>query len=349
MSSKISHKEFVEFNRVFSLLLISRVSILDALELIVKQTKNVKFKDIIKKIIRDLKSGLSLSKSFSKYDGIFTDVYIANLRVAEETGMIAEVLNEYTNYQEKFLVLKRKIIQAARYPVFIIVFAIGVMLFMLLFLIPTFEGLFASVKTNIPPLTAFLLGISKFFTENSIIIFLALVLFGFAVNSLLRNKTVKEKFIDRLIIRLPYVSTLFVQNLLARFSLSMAILLKSRVSLLEALKISKQVTTNSLFHEEINKYIKKIIKGESLVANIQNSQFFDVAFTRMLAAGEESAELDKIFYIISDYYNKEFDYRLENINSMVEPILILFVGVIVAVILIAMYLPIFEIVNYMGV
>ncbi|MFC2139719.1 type II secretion system F family protein [Bacteroidota bacterium] len=349
MFRRISSKELVEFNRVFSLLLISWIPILDSLEIITRQIKNEKFKDILKKVAKDIKSGSSLSKSFAKYPEVFSEVYIANLRVAEETGNIAEVLTQYTDYQEKFLNLKRKIIQAARYPLFVMVLSFAVMFFMLFFLIPTFEGLFTSVKTNIPPITQFLLSTSSFFIDNGYTLFFASLVMIFLSAAALKSEYMKQNFIDKLILRLPYFSNLFIQNLLARFSLSMSILLKSRVTLLEALKISKNISTNTVFRDEITNHTKRLIKGESLTANVKNSRFFDVTFRRMLAAGEESAELDKVFQIISEYYSKEFDYRLENINSMIEPLLILFVGLLVAVILIAMYLPIFEIINYIGV
>ena len=349
MLNKISQKEFIEFNRVFSLLLISRLPIITALELITRQTKNENFKAIIKKITIDVKSGSSLSKSFSKYPEIFSEIYLANLRVAEETGNIAEVLTEYTDYQEKFYNLKKKITQAARYPLFVIVVSFGVIFFMMFFLIPTFEALFNSVKAGLPPLTAFLLGLSQAVVDNGIYIFLGFAVLMLMVNSALKNENFKENVIDRLVLRLPYVSNLFIKNLLARFSLSMGILLKSKVSLLEALKISRNISTNSVFKKEISEITKKLVKGESFSNNIQNSKFFDVTFSKLLAAGEESAELDKVFYLISDYYTSEFDHKIDNMTTMIEPFLILFVGSIVAIILIAMYLPMFEIINYVGV
>ncbi|MGD8782588.1 MAG: type II secretion system F family protein [Ignavibacteria bacterium] len=349
MFNRITNKEIIELNRVLSLLLIARIPIISALELIARQTQNSKLKDLLKGIEKNLKAGNSLSKSFSKHPDIFSDIYISNLKIGEETGNIADVLTQYTDYQEKFFLLKKKISQASRYPVFILLVSISVIAFMMFFLIPTFESLFKSVKAKLPPVTEVLLSTSNFFLENSITVLITFMILFVIIRIASRSNYIKINFTDKFIIHLPYISDLFVKNLLARFSLSMSVLLKNGISLLEALKISKNISTNSVFRNEITSLVKKMIRGESMASNIGNSIFFDMTFTRLLAAGEESAELGKVFYLISDYYSKEFDYRLENIMSLAEPILILFIGSIVAVILIAMYLPMFEIINYVGV
>ncbi|MBK7980269.1 MAG: type II secretion system F family protein [Ignavibacteriae bacterium] len=331
------------------MLLISKLSVIDALQLINQQIQNENFKEIIKKIIHDVKTGNSLSKSFSKYPEIFSDIYIANLKVAEETGYMAEVISDFTVYQEKFVNLKKKIVQAVRYPIFVIVISIGVIFFMLFFLIPTFESLFVSVKAKIPALTKFLLDISKFMIDNYFILIVTLILSAFGIRSLLKSYAFRRNYIDILILKIPLVSSLYKMNLLARFSLSMSILLKSKVTLVDSLKISKNVTSNSQFQLEISKLLKKLIKGESFTDNIKNSKFFDFTFTKLLAAGEASAELTNVFQLISEYYSEEFDHKLDNLTSFIEPVLILFVGGIIAVVLVAMYLPMFEIINYLGV
>ena len=339
----------MEFIRVFSLLLYSHVGITDSLELILKKSGNLYFQDIIKSIIKDLKAGHSLSKSFSKYPEYFNDLFIANLRVAEETGKIAEVVGDYSDYIEKMQTLKRKILQAIRYPVFVLLIALAVVFFMLIYIIPTFQGLFSSSKVKLPALTQFLMDLSGIIINNSLIILF--VLFGIFIlfYTINKNAVIKQKILSFTIWKLPFISGLYINNLLARFSLSMAVLLKSKVGLIEALKISKNTSNDSSFKAQIDFIIKKIIKGESFSSNLNNSKYFDLTFSKLLAAGEESAELDKVFFIISNYYGNQFDYYLDNLTSLLEPALILFIGVIVAVILVGLYLPMFDIVNYFGV
>ncbi|MCF8355210.1 MAG: type II secretion system F family protein [Melioribacteraceae bacterium] len=349
MINKISSKDIIEFNRVFGLLLMSKLSIVDSLDLILKQTKNQKLRTVLSSVIKDIKAGDTLSNSFAKYQKIFPEIYIANLKVAEETGNIAEVLNEYTLYQEKFMELKRKIIHASRYPLFVILVAIGVVFFMLYFLIPTFETLFKSVQASLPPITAFLLMLSNMLIDNGTVLFIAFILLTLLSFIIFRNKKIKEKLIDYILLELPFVSSFYTQNLLARFSLSMGMLLRNSVPLLDSLRISKNISDNSIFKSEINSLSRNLVKGESLTRRIGNSKIFDITFIRLLSAGEQSAELDKVFYLISDYYSKEFDHKIEMLTSLIEPVLILLVGGIVAVVLIAMYLPMFEIINYLGV
>jgi len=347
--SKISKKEILEFTRVLSLLIYSRLSIINSIELILTQTKNKSFKIILKKILTDIKSGVSFSKSLGKHPQIFSDIYIANITVAEETGRLAEVLTEYTSFLEKMDSLKKKITQAARYPLLVIIVALGVLFFMMFFLIPTFEGLFKSVQAQLPPLTFFLLETSRLFTDNYILFIIVSVLLFFLVRFLFKNAGFKESVIDPFLIKFPLVSGMYKNNTLARFSLSMAILLQSGVTFLEALKISKNISPNSIFKKEIRMQIKNIMKGENFSTVKSKSDFFDSTFLRMMAVGEESSELDKVFFLMSNYYGKEFDHQLDNISSLIEPVLIIFVGLIVAIILVGMYLPMFEIINYMGV
>lgn len=349
MFNKIPYKEIVEFTRVLSLLLYSRVSIIQAFELILKQTKNEKLKDIVKSILKDIKGGISLSKSFAKYPNVFADIFIANLKVGEETGEIAEVIGEYSLYMQKMQSLKGKILQAIRYPIMVLVVALGVVVFMLVFIIPTFESLFQSVQADLPAITKVLLVLSRGLVNNSSVLFIVLIALTGSFYYAGKSKSFQENIVDKSLVSIPVVSKMYIAGLLARFSLSMAILLKSRVGLVESLKISKNVTSNHLFKNQIDTLLKKTIKGETLSANVKSSLFFDPTFTRLLAAGEESAELDKVFLQMSNYYSNEFDHYLDNLTSMLEPVLILFVGGIVAVILIGLYLPMFEIINYFGV
>ena len=349
MFNKIPHKEILEFTRVLSLLLYSRVSIIQAFELILKQTKNERLKEIIKSILKDIKAGTSLSKSFAKYPNVFADIFIANLKVGEETGELAEVIGEYSLYLQKMHNLKGKILQAIRYPVMVLIVALGVVIFMLVFIIPTFESLFQSVKTELPAITKILLILSRGMLNNSTVLFFAIISITVLVYYGSKSKSFRENIVDQSLVSIPIVSKMYISGLLARFSLSMAILLKSRIGLVESLKISKNVTSNHLFKKQIDTLLKKTIKGEMLSANVKSSKFFDPTFTRLLAAGEESAELDIVFLQMSNYYGSEFDHYLDNLTSMLEPVLILFVGGIVAMILIGLYLPMFEIINYFGV
>lgn len=348
MFQKIKNREIIEFNKSLSLMLMSKLSILQAIEILYKQTSNVNFKQIISHILKDLKTGLSLSKSFSKHPQLFSEVYIANLKVAEETGKVAEVLSEYNSYMETMQDLRRKLQQASRYPLLVLTVSFAVVGFMVFFLIPTFENLFSSAMVTLPPLTKFIMDIS-YFVKDNIYFFLFISVFLIVAFNKIRSSEKFKEYFDFLIIKIPYISNLYKKNILARFSLSMSIALNSKVTLVEALKVSKNISSNTIFRSEMEILIKKLIKGESFSSNLSKSSFFDLTFSRLLTVGEESAELEKVFGLISKHYSKDFDYELENITSLVEPLLIIFIGIIVAIILVAMYLPMFELVNNFGI
>ena len=345
---KVSNKEIAEFNRVLSLLLIAKLPLIDALKLIKNQTKSEYFREIQVKILEELKRGRTLSQCFEKFPTVFSKIYIANIKVGEETGNIAEVLAEYTEFQQKFYELKQKISMAFRYPAFVLSITVLAVLFMLLFLIPTFEALFRSMKNEIPPITQFLLDISGTMTEHYLTMLIGVGVSAFVGLRISKSEYFKREIGDLLIIKLPYFSDMFKKNLLSRFSLSMGLLLKNGVNLTEALSISSKISENSIFVGEISRMNKNLHKGQNIVSNITSSKLFDKTFSQLLAAGEESAELDKVFYMLSDFYGKEFDYKLKNLTSLIEPILILIIGSLVAVILVAMYLPMFELINFMG-
>lgn len=329
-------------------MLISKLSLVQALEILSMQMKNEKFREIIKKTLKDIKSGLSLSKSFSKYPELFSEIYIANLRVGEETGQLDTVISEYTEYMETIQSLKRKVIQAIRYPLLVLFVAAGVISFMVFFLIPTFQTLFTSSKFSLPPLTQTIMAVSFLIKDNSPTIFIAIVFLAVLFINYKKIETLNS-FIELFLVKAPLISKIYIKNVVARFSLSLSFLLRSKVPLLEALKISRNTTSNKLFKDEIDVIVKKISKGESFSAVIKRSGFFDITFSQLLIAGEESAQLDKVFSLISSYYQKDFEFFLDNLTSLLEPVLILTIGVIVAVILVAMYMPIFEIVNNFGV
>ena len=195
---------------------------------------------------------------------------------------------------------------------------IGTIFFMLFFLIPTFEAMFKTMNTSLPTITLILLTLSNFLVNNSLIIAVLVVFFILLVTYGLKNEEIRKKYLDVLVLKIPFLSNFIIQNILARFTLSMSTLLKSGVSLVDSLKLSKKVTTNAVFQADIDRITKKIIRGEKLSKNLQSSRFFDVTFVRLLVAGEESANLDEVFYLINQYYSKEFSYKLENLTTIFE-------------------------------
>ncbi|MBI2417895.1 MAG: type II secretion system F family protein [Ignavibacteriales bacterium] len=344
---KISSKEVFEFNRLLGLLLFARMGFVPSLEIIVQKTKNENFKVVLKSIIKDIKSGSGIASSFAKYPQLFTDVYLAALKVAEETGQITDVLNEFVTYNEKMNRLKGKVVTALRYPLFVLFVAIATLLFMVFFLIPSFQGVFASTGKPLPALTETIISITGFIQNHFAVLFFstAMVIF-LSVNYFRREEN--HEVLYKAVLSMPVISKIYIANILTRFSLNMHILLKNKVTLTDSLKIAKATTKNKMFQREIDSLVKRLYRGESITAKTNDSAFFDITFTKLLFVAEESAELDKAFSLIAEFYTSQFDNMLDAVISMLEPALILFIGAIVAVVLIGMYLPMFELVNNFG-
>jgi type IV pilus assembly protein PilC len=344
----VSRKDITEFNRMFSLLLLSKISIVDSLELSMKQVRNDSFRSVLNGIIKNVRKGDSLARSFARYPKVFPGLYIANLQVAEETGRLAEVLHAYNEYTEKIQQLYRKLIQASLYPLIVLVVAGCSAGFMLLYLIPSFEGLFGATNVALPAVTASMLSISAFVQEYFPYIAAGAVVLPAAFIYSLKMKSMK-KHTDRMVGEIPFIGGLYKENLLARFSLSMSILLDSGVTLVDALKHARSVSGNSVFNDEISLIIKKLNRGDALASTVARSKYFDANYSKLLSAGEESAELGTVFALTGNHYSRQFDHTLDLVTSVIEPVLIISVGVLVAFILVAMYLPLFEIINNFGV
>jgi type IV pilus assembly protein PilC len=201
---------------------------------------------------------------------------------------------------------------------------------------------------RLPAITAFMLRISTV-VQNNIHVFAASVI-GIPLVAVysMKMKSMK-KHTDYFVGEIPFIGKLYKENLLARFSLSMAILLKSGVMLVDALTYAKNVSNNCIFSSEISVIIKRLSRGEGLANTVEKSRYFDVNFSKLLSAGEESAELESVFTLTGNHYTRKFDHTLDTVTSIIEPVLIISVGILVALILVAMYLPLFEIINNFGV
>ncbi len=348
MLNRINKKEIIEFNKVLSLLLLSRLSVVESIEMYIYQTKDEGFRDLLKTILKSLKSGNSLYVSFRKHKQYFDDVFLASLKIAEETGNMSEVLNDYNKYFENMEGLKSKLLQAIRYPILVLVVAAVVVTFMVFYLIPSFEVLFFNSNVELPEITKVIISFSEFVQSNYLAILAIVTLLLLFIFNLKRFPSVKI-FMDKFWLKVPLVNRIYKESILSKFTNTMAMLLRSRVNLLEAFKIAKHTTENVFFQKEIDIVIKQLIKGQKVSTKINKSLFFDSNFLRLISLGEDSGNLERIFELLGDYYEKNFNTVINTIISLLEPLLIIIVGLLVGFILIAMYMPMFDLINNFGV
>ena len=345
--NKIHPQDILEFNKSLSLLLYAKIGFVEAMDIVCSQIRNEQFKNVIKDILRGLKSGASIAKCFGKHPAHFPAVFVSTLQVGEETGEIADVIGEYTRYSEKIQRVKQKALIAIRYPAFIVSVALCTLFFMVWFLIPNFEGVFLSFGKDIPSLSKFVFASAAWIRGNVFFIILVPLVGLFIIKKTVPLEKLRTLYMN-VLKRLPIVSKLYKCNILARFSFTMNTLLKNRVTLLESLKIARNSSNDPEFLKEIDTIAKSLVKGQNFSHVLGKSKFFDITFIKLLTAAEGASELDKAFLMTAEFYTDEFDDLLDTVTSFMEPALILFIGGFVGIIVVALYLPMFEMLNNFG-
>lgn len=334
-------KELQIFSRQFAVLIESGVPILESLTSISEGQDNKKFKMAIDDIVRQISTGKKLSEALALYPGIFSKLYVNLVRAGEEAGVLDEVLDRLAFYIEKSNALKSKITGALWYPVVTMVIALAAVTIVLVFVIPKFQALFSEQGQSLPMLTQKVINLSDSLQANWYV-YLGITV---AVPVLLMAyyKTPKgRQVIDKILIRIPVFGSLIVKSCVARMSRTLATLLKAGVQLVEAIEITSGVAGNAVLENDLETARKSIIQGRSFVEPLKKSVMIPLMVSQMIAIGEKTGNIDTMLLKIADFYEAEVETAADALTSLIEPILIVFLGGTVGVLVIAMFLPIFN-------
>jgi len=344
---RIKASEVALFFRQLAIMLGAGVSLSECLENLSSQTENQKFALVIRQIREYVTWGRKFSQALSEYPHIFPPLVREMIAVGEEAGSLQEVTSEVASYLESQIDLKKKVITASRYPMFIAGFflvAVGVMVF---YLIPKFKEIFDSFGAELPPITQFVLNTSDFFIRNlpyEIILVLGLGVLMFGYFRIGKGKGT----LDRIKLRVPIVAKLIYYALLARICRTLGIMLTSGVPLVLALDHTAAVAENVVAEKAIREVRERIVQGSTLAQEMRNQSFFPPLVTGMVHTGERSGTLNEILPKVADFYDRELDYRIKALTSTLEPMLIIGLGILVGFFVIAMYFPIFNLGTVMG-
>lgn len=343
-------KRSISFNSRFfselSLLIGSGMDIHRSLEIIEKSSSKEREKIILKKIKESVINGLSLSEAlessnrFAKYDTM-------TIAIGEETGELSNVLTSLSVYYSKKIAQRRQIIGALAYPFLVLITTILSLAFMLNFIIPMFEDVFQRFDGNLPPLTRSVILISDAFSGIAWLLLLAIVLVVYIAYTC-RKKNWYRSLSSAIINKTPIIKDITTLTYKVRFCQTLALLISSRVHLQEALRLIKDVIGYYPIEKALSVIIENISSGMSLSESMIQFRFFDRKMVAMTLVGEEVNKLDVIYEQLSIQYSNELEVKIKSMNSLLEPILIIFVGLMVGVILISMYLPIFQLGLNMG-
>ena len=341
---KVKTEDLVVFSKQFATMVKAGLPILQVLEMLRDQVENPAMADVIEDIRRSLEGGISLSKSFEKYPDLFDNVYVNLVKAGEASGKLDVFLLKIVDSLEKKEKIKKKIKSALMYPSIMFTVAITVSAFMLVKVVPVFAKMYDGMGIALPKATAIILSMSDFLrgTGGMVILFGSIIFFIVFRYLTTKNAAIRYKW-HKQVLKLPVFGDLILKSLIARISLIMGNLSAAGVNLLESLDIAKSVSNNVVVTEAIDNIKKGVFSGETLTKLFLKEPLFPPTFSQLISVGEQTGQLDEMFNSVAMYYEEEFDNAVDNMSSLIEPIMIVFMGLMIGGLMIAMYSPIFNV------
>ena len=341
---KVKVEDILIFSKQFATMVKAGLPILQVLAMLRDQLENQGIKDIVEDIRKSLEGGLNLSRCFEKYPQHFDNVYVNLIKAGEASGKLDVFLLKIVDSLEKKEKIKKKIKSALMYPSIMFTVAIVVSAFMLIKVVPVFAGMYDGMGIELPAATATIMSMSDFLrgTGGKVIFFGGLIIFfGFKFITK-RNAAIRYRW-HKQVLKLPVFGDMILKSLLARISLILGNLSAAGVNLLESLEIAKSVSNNDVVTEAIENVKKGVFSGDTLTKLFLKEPLFPPTFSQLISVGEQTGQLDEMFNSVSAYYEEEFDTTVDNMSSLIEPIMIVFMGVMIGGLMIAMYSPIFNV------
>lgn len=342
-SRQVPDKKKESLYMELSTLLLSGIDLRTALELILVDQQQPKDKALFEGIRQKVLSGLSLSQAL-KETGRFSDYEYFSLRIGEETGRLGEVLTDLAQYYKSKIQQRRKIVSAVTYPAIVLFSSMGAVLFMIKFVVPMFADVFLRFGGKLPWITALIIEVSNWFDRYFVFIVLV-VLVLVLVYFLKRKEEWFRRFSSQLLLKIPLVGDIVKKIYLARFANTMRLLVSTDTPLLKSIALVRQMINYYPIEHSLLKVEQDILQGASLHKSLAGFDFYPPKMIQLIKVGEEVNRMDYFFEKIAAQYTEEVEYRTNTISSLLEPLIIIFLGLVVGVILIAMYLPMFQMSN----
>ena len=342
---KVNLKDMVIFSRQFAAMVEAGIAMLRVLTVMVDQTENPRLGAIIAQVKSDVEQGTPLSESLAKYPDVFDRLYVAMVKAGEAGGVLDQVLNRLAIFLEARSKLQHKVQTAMTYPIAVVSIASVVVWFMLSFILPKFSAIFASTGGKLPAFTQALIDVSNVVRSPWMLVIIAavwLIITSFQTY----YKTPEGRLtIDALSLRIPVFGDITRKVAVARFTRTFGTLMESGVPIITALEVVKESANNAVLEQVIGQVQKEAEEGGELSTKLGESDIFPPMVTQMISIGEESGELETMLAKIADFYDTEVDNSVESLTALMEPVFIVVLGGIVGAIVVAMYLPIFDVIK----
>jgi type IV pilus assembly protein PilC len=342
---RVKLSDLAIFARQFSTMLDAGVSLIRCLDVLQAQTNNARLRKILMDLSARVESGESLSRSMARHPKAFSQLIIGLIRAGEVGGVLEESLQRIAGFLEKDVELRRKIRSALTYPVIVLLAAVGIVIFLVSWLVPQFASLFKELGIKeMPAPTQFLIDLSALFTERWYVVIIAVVAILIAYKLFVSTR-VGRRVADRVKLRVPVFGPLHHKIVMARFSRTMGTLLASGVPILQAMETVAGVVGNSVVSDAVIESRARIREGEKIADPLQRSKMFPPMVVHMVSVGEESGSLDHMLNKIADFYENEVEMTIASLTAAIEPVMIVLLGVIVGFIVISMFLPMIEVIS----
>ena len=343
---RITQEDITVFTRQLATMMKAGLPLMQAFEIVARGHSNPSMTEMLMQVRSDVEQGSALGKSFSKYPKYFDRFYCNLVSAGESGGVLESLLDKLAVYKEKTQAIKKKVKTALTYPIAIIVVAIALIFIMMMFVLPAFKEVYANMGAELPDLTQLVMNLSDLFVDYGWIMIILLIASAFGLYKLHEKSPTFQKRIDALILRLPIFGTIVRKATIARWARTTSTLFAAGVPLVEVLDSVAGASGNILYEEATQDIRAKVTQGLSLTSSMQSTDMFPNMVIQMAAIGEESGSLDDMLNKAAEFY--EVDNSVSRLSALMEPIIMVVLGSLIGILLIAMYLPLFNLGNVVG-
>ena len=347
MQPKVKRADIIIFCRQFSTMIDAGLPIIQCLDILYSQNENKTFKNMLKEIKGNVESGQTFAEALKKYPKQFDDLFVNMIAAGEAGGILDSILRRLSAYMEKAAKLKAKIKGGMTYPIVTIIIAIIVIAIIMVFVIPVFEEMFEGMGGALPAPTQLVVNMSRFVKANILYIIGSAAVLGFAIRRFYKTEK-GQVLMDDISLRIPLFGPLIRKAAVSKFTRTMGTMLASGVAILDALEIVAKTAGNKTVEKAVYDTRTAIAEGRTMSDPLSESGVFPSMVCQMIAVGESTGALDSMLSKIADFYDEEVDQAVENMTALIEPFMLVFLGVVIGGLVVSMYLPIFQMASTLG-
>jgi len=337
---KIGYTEFLLFNQEMIALLKAGIPVIRALEIITQNTRSGILREIIAKAAGNIRNGMQISEAFSSAQIPFHKIYKASLLAGEKSGHLEQILEKFNIYLGKISNLRRKMVSSLTYPIILLLFMISMVLVIAIFVIPKFSAFFDNMDAQLPAMTLFFIATTQYLKEN-IVLFLAAAVLTYGAVRAIEHFNPRVIIIDQTKIKIPFLGRIIHENAIAVFARTLAILISGGIPVPESAEIAVETFANKFYYSQVRDIPEKIRQGNLLSEVLEEIAIIPRILVEMIRVGETSGNLTAVLDESAEYYERSIDSKINALISLIEPVIIILLGMVIAVMLISVYLPIF--------